>query len=176
MYAPKAVFSHEYAIASVYAYSVMSGGPSGTQAWTYFGFENLTDSHQVYGEATYTLEAVDAEGNVFFYGEDESGNGVRVNTQAEAVAFNCDEECNVHLEGDTVYYSRLFDQNEEKVVDGETVVFTKTYVNCESLPLPVDQLVDVQLAPGYALGASWEDHLKWPWQSFVGTGYLGGSK
>ena len=176
MYAPAAAFTHEYAIASVYAYSVMSGGPSGTQAWTYFGFENLTDSHQVYGEATYTLEAVDAEGNVFFYGEDESGNGVRVDTQAEAVAFNCDEECNVHLEGDTVYYSRLFDQTEEKVVDGETVVFTKTYVNCESLPLPVDQLVDVQLAPGYALGAGWEDHLKWPWQSFVGTGYLGGSK
>lgn len=77
MYAPKAVFSHEYAIASVYAYSVMSGGPSGTQARTCFGFDNLTDVHQVYGEATDTLEAVDAEGNVFFYGEDESGSVVR---------------------------------------------------------------------------------------------------
>ena len=176
MYAPKASFTHDYAIASVYAYSVMSGGPSGTQAWTYFGFENLTDSHQVYREATYTLEAVDAEGNVFFYGEDAQGNGIRVSTQAEAVAFNCDEECNVHLEGDTVYYSRLFDQTEEKVVDGETIVFTKTYYSCESLPRPVDELVDVQLAPGYALGDSWEDHLKWPWQSFVGVGYLGGSK
>ena len=176
MYAPKASFTHDYAIASVYAYSVMSGGPSGTQAWTYFGFENLTDSHQVYRDATYTLEAVDAEGNVFFYGEDAQGNGIRVSTQAEAVAFNCDEECNVHLEGDTVYYTRLFDQTEEKVVDGETVVFTKTYYNCESLPRPVDELVDVQLAPGYALGTGWEDHLKWPWQSFVGVGYLGGSK
>lgn len=176
MYAPKASFTHDYAIASVYAYSVMSGGPSGTQAWTYFGFENLTDSHQVYRNATYTLEAVDAEGNVFFYGEDAQGNGIRVNTQAEAVAFNCDEECNVHLEGDTVYYTRLFDQTEEKVVNGETVVFAKTYYNCESLPRPVDELVDVQLAPGYALGAGWEDHLKWPWQSFVGVGYLGGSK
>lgn len=77
MYAPKAVFSHEYAIASVYVYSVMGGGPSGTQARTCFGFDNLTDVHQVYGEATYTLEAVDAEGNVFFYGEDESGSGGR---------------------------------------------------------------------------------------------------
>lgn len=176
MYAPKASFSHDFAIASVYAYSVMSGGPSGTQAWTYFGFENLTDSHQVYRTATYTLEAVDAEGNVFFYGEDENGNGIRVNTQAEAVAFNCDEECNVHLEGDTVYYTRLFDQTEEKVVDGETIVFSKTYANCESLPRPVGELDDVTLAPGYALGNGWEDHLKWPWQSFVGVGYQGGSK
>lgn len=176
MYAPKATFSHDFAIASVYAYSVMSGGPSGTQAWTYFGFENLTDSHQVYRTATYTLEAVDAEGNVFFYGEDENGNGVRVNTQAEAVAFNCDEECNVHLEGDTVYYTRLFDQTEEKVVDGETIVFSKTYANCESLPRPVGELDDVTLAPGYALGNGWEDHLKWPWQYFVGVGYQGGSK
>lgn len=176
MYAPKASFSHDFAIASVYAYSVMSGGPSGTQAWTYFGFENLTDSHQVYRTATYTLEAVDAEGNVFFYGEDENGNGVRVNTQAEAVAFNCDEECNVHLEGDTVYYTRLFDQTEEKVVDGETIVFSKTYANCESLPRPVGELDDVTLASGYALGNGWEDHLKWPWQSFVGVGYQGGSK
>ena len=176
MYAPKAAFTHEYAIASVYVYSVMSGGPSGTQAWTYFGLDNLTDSHQVYRDATYTLEAVDAEGNVFFYGEDESGNGIRVSTQAEAVAFNCDEECNVHLEGDTVYYTRLFDQTEEKVVGGETVVFNKTYTNCESLPRPVDELIDVTLAPGYAIGEGWEDHLKWPWQSFVGIGFQGGSK
>ena len=176
MYAPAASFSHEFPIASVYIYSVMSGGPSGTQAWTYFGLANLTDSHQVYGEATYTLTAVDAEGNTFFYGEDENGNGIRVETEAEAVRYNCDEECNVHLEEDTVYYTRLFDQTEDKDVSGETITFTKSYVNCESLPLPVDQLVDVELQPGYAIGANWEDHLKWPWQSFVNLGYLGGSK
>ena len=176
MYAPAASFSHEFPIASVYIYSVMSGGPSGTQAWTYFGLANLTDSHQVYGEATYTLTAVDAEGNTFFYGEDENGNGVRVETEAEAVRFNCDEECNVHLEEDTVYYTRQFDQTEDKGVGGETVTFTKSYANCESLPLPVDQLVDVELQPGYAIGKGWEDHLKWPWQSFVDIGYKGGSK
>ena len=176
MYAPAASFSHEFPIASVYIYSVMSGGPSGTQAWTYFGLANLTDSHQVYGEATYTLTAVDAEGNTFFYGEDENGNGIRVETEAEAVRYNCDEECNVHLEEDTVYYTRLFDQTEDKDVGGETITFTKSYVNCESLPMPVDQLVDVELQPGYAIGANWEDHLKWPWQSFVNVGYLGGSK
>ena len=176
MYAPAASFRHDFPIASVYIYSVMSGGPSGTQAWTYFGLANLTDSHQVYGEATYTLTAVDAEGNTFFYGEDENGNGVRVETEAEAVRFNCDEECNVHLEEDTVYYTRQFDQTEDKGVGGETVTFTKSYANCESLPLPVDQLVDVELQPGYAIGEGWEDHLKWPWQSFVDIGYKGGSK
>lgn len=119
---------------------------------------------------------MDAEGNTFFYGEDENGNGVRVETEAEAVRFNCDEECNVHLEEDTVYYTRLFDQTEDKDVGGETITFTKSYANCESLPLPVDQLVDVELQPGYAIGEGWEDHLKWPWQSFVDIGYKGGSK
>lgn len=176
MYAPAPSFSHDFAIGSVYIYSVMSGGPSGTQAWTFFGLENLTDSHQVYMDATYTLTAVDAEGNTFFYGEDENGNGIRVATEAEAVAFNCDEECNVHLEGDTVYYSRLSDQTEDKTVDGETITFTKSYYNCESLLRPVDSLIDVELAPGYVIGKNWEDHLKWPWQSFVNVGFQGGSK
>ena len=176
MYKPAASFSHDYQIGSVYIYSVMSGGPSGTQAWTFFGLNNLTDSHQVYMDATYTLTATDAEGNVFFYGEDENGKGIKVAREADAVAFNCDEECNVHLEGDTVYYSRLFDQTEEKVVDGETITFTKNYYNCESLLRSVDSLIDVELAPGYAIGAGWEDHLKWPWQTFVDVGFKGGSK
>ena len=176
MYKPKASFSHDFAIGSVYIYNVMSGGPSGTQAWTFYGLNNLTDSHQVYRDATYTLTAVDAEGNVFFYGEDENGKGIKVVKEADAVAFNCDEECNVHLEGDTVYYSRLFDQTEDKEVDGETITFTKNYYNCESLLRPVDSLIDVELAPGYAIGAGWEDHLKWPWQTFVDVGFKGGSK
>lgn len=176
MYKPAASFSHDYAIGSVYVYSVMSGGPSGTQAWTFFGLKNLNDSHQVYMDATYTLTATDAEGNVFFYGEDESGKGIRVEKEADAAVFNCDEECNVHLEGDTVYYSRLFDQTEEKEVSGETVTFSKNYYNCESLLRPVDRLIDVELAPGYVIGKGWEDHLKWPWQTFVDVGFKGGSK
>ena len=176
MYRPAASFSHNYQIGSVYIYSVMSGGPGGTQAWTFFGLNNLTDSHQVYMDATYTLTAADAEGNVFFYGEDENGKGIRVLKEADAVAFNCDKECNVHLESDTVYYSRLFDQTEEKEIEGETITFTKNYYNCESLLRSVDNLIDVELAPGYAIGAGWEDHLKWPWQTFVDVGFKGGSK
>ena len=82
----------------------------------------------------------------------------------------------MHLEGDTVYYSRLFDQTEDKEVDGETITFTKNYYNCESLLRSVDSLIDVELAPGYAIGAGWEDHLKWPWQTFVDVGFKGGSK
>ena len=77
---------------------MMSGGLSGTQAWTFYGLNNRTDSHQVYMDATYTLTAVDAEGNVFFYGEDENGRSVKVAREADAVAFNCDAECNVHME------------------------------------------------------------------------------
>ncbi|MBQ9326554.1 MAG: hypothetical protein IJ246_12400 [Clostridia bacterium] len=176
MYKPAASFSHDFAIGSVYIYSVMSGGPSGTQAWTFFGLNNLKDSHQVYMDATYTLTAADADGNVFFYGEDENGKGMKVEKEADAVAFNCDAECNVHLEGDTVYYTRLFDQTEDKEIDGETITFTKNYYNCESLLRSVDSLVDVELAPGYTIGENWEDHLKWPWQTFVDVGYKGGSK
>ena len=176
MYKPAASFSHDFAIGSVYIYSVMSGGPSGTQAWTFFGLNNLKDSHQVYMDATYTLTAADADGNVFFYGEDENGKGMKVEKEADAVAFNCDAECNVHLEGDTVYYTRLFEQTEDKEIDGETITFTKNYYNCESLLRSVDSLVDVELAPGYTIGENWEDHLKWPWQTFVDVGYKGGSK
>ncbi|MBQ8092708.1 MAG: hypothetical protein IJ242_03935 [Clostridia bacterium] len=176
MYKPGALFSHDYQISSVYIYNVMSGGPSGTQAWTIFGLNNLTDSHQVYMDATYTLTAADADGNTFFYGEDENGKGIRVAKEADAVAFNCDEECNVHLEGDTVYYTRLFDQTEDREIDGETITFTKNYANCESLLRSVDSLIDVELAPGYAIGTGWEDHIKWPWQTFVDVGYKGGSK
>ncbi|MDO5299594.1 MAG: hypothetical protein Q4F18_09210 [Clostridia bacterium] len=176
MYAPGEAFTHSFDIATVYIYSVMSGGTTGTQCWTYFGLDNLTDSHQVYAMATYTLTAVDAEGNAFFYGEDESGNGIRVDAEADAVVYSADEECNVHLENDSVFYTRLFDQTEDKTVDGETITFTKNYANCESLPLPVDSLIDVTPARGYAIGSTWEDHLKWPWQSFIGVGYQGGSK
>ena len=175
MYKPGSAFIHDYDIASVFVYNVMGGGPSGTQAWTIFGLNNLTDSSQVYMDATYTLEAIDEEGNTFFYGEDENGNGIRVNSAAEAIAFNCNEECNVHLENDTLYYTRQSGV-EEKTVGADTVVFTKNYVNCETLFRPVSELIDVELAPGYAIGQGWEDHIKWPWQSFVNVGFIGGSK
>lgn len=175
MYAPTPTFSHTYDIASVYVYSVMSGGPTGTQAWTFFGIKNLTNPLQVFRMATYTLTITDENGDSWFYGEDENGSGVLVSEKANAVAFPCNEECNVRIENDTLYYERLYDQTEEKTVNGETITFSKSYYTAETLPLPTSEL-DVELEPGYAIGASWEDHLKWPWQTFVGTGYQGGTK
>lgn len=176
MYEKPDVFTHDYDIATVYVYSVMSGGPTGTQSWTYFGFENLTEASQVFKPATYTLTMTDAEGNTSYYGEDEAGNGVLVAEAADAVAFNCDEECGVRLEGQTVSYDRLYDQTEVKSVNGEEITFTKSYYTAETLPKAISELKGLETAPGYALGESWEDHLKWPWQSFIGTGFQGGTK
>ncbi len=176
MYAPSDTYTHTYDIASVYVYSVMSGGPTGTQEWTYFGFSNLTDVSQVFRDATYYLSYTDEEGNTWYYGEDENQNGVLVSDASEGVAFVCNDEVDLHLENDTVKYTRLFDQTEEKTVDGTGILFTKEYVNCEVLQLPVSELSDMECLPGYTLGNSFEDHLKYSWQSFIGTGYQGGTK
>ncbi|MDC7291092.1 hypothetical protein NXH76_25220 [Blautia schinkii] len=176
MYEKPDVFSYDYEIASVYVYSVMSGGPTGTQSWTYFGFENLTEPSQVFKSATYTLVWTDEEGNTAYYGEDESGNGVLVSEAADAKAFNCDEECGVRLEGHTVSYDRLYNQTEMKQVDGKEITFEKSYYTAEALPKAISELEGMVLTPGFALGESWEDHLKWPWQSFIGTGFQGGTK
>lgn len=176
MYAPPEVFTHSYDIASVYSYFVLGGGPSGTASFTYYGLQNLTEPSQIFYPATYTLGITNADGASAFYGEDASGNGMLVESAADGIAFNCDAECNVKLVDQTIYYTRLFDQTEEKTVGGETITFSKIYYNCEALPMPTSQLTDVTPAPGYAFGKGWEEHIKWSWQSFIGTGYQGGTK
>lgn len=176
MYEKAETFAHDYAIASVYAYSVMSGGPTGTQSWTYFGFANLTEASQVFKPATYTLMTTDENGETVYYGEDASGNGMLVKSEKEAIWFNCDEECGVRLVGQTVSYDRLYDQATEKLVGNETITFNKAYTTAETLPKAISELDGLELLPGFALGASWEDHLKWPWQSFIDEGFKGGTK
>lgn len=51
----------------MYVYSVMSGGPTGTQAWTFFGIKDLTDLLQVFRMATYTLPLTGENGDSWFY-------------------------------------------------------------------------------------------------------------
>lgn len=176
MYADKPSFSHTFDIASAYAYNEMGGGRSGTQDWTLYGFANLTDVSQVFYPATYTLTTTDADGKVWFYAENERGEGVLVDNEADAIAFNCDAECDVKLVGQQVQYTRVGGA-EVKSVDGAQIEFEKRYVKCEVLARKIEALDEnLELLPGYALGKSWEDHLKWPWQSFIGVGFMGGSK
>ncbi|MCD8337489.1 MAG: hypothetical protein LUD18_09485 [Lachnospiraceae bacterium] len=182
MYADTEVFSHEYEIASVYVYSEMGGGQlDGAQGWTYYGFANLTDASQVFYPATYTLTYTDEDGNVWYYAEDEDGAGYLVDEEIYAVAFNCDEEAQVCLIGQTVNYVRPYGGDETptevKAVDGEEITFEKIYVYCEVLPRTIEDLdPDLELLPGYALGEGWEDHLKWSWQSFINEGYMSDNK
>ena len=177
MYAPPAAFTHNYDIASVYATATMGGG-SVRLEYLFFGLENLTDTHQVFKEATYTLTTTDANGNVRFYAEDANGNGILVDNEADAIAFSCDEECNVRFEGMRLIYDRLYDQTEDKTVDGKVITFDKRYWNPETLLRSPSELAEygVKVARGYTLGSGWEDHLKWPWQTFINEGYQGGSK
>ena len=99
-----------------------------------------------------------------------------VKSEKEAIWFNCDEECGVRLGGQTVSYDRLYDQATEKLVGNETITFYKAYTTAETLPKAISELDGLELLPGFALGASWEDHLKWPWQSFIDEGFKGGTK
>ena len=55
----------------VYVYYVMSGGMEGTQKWTYYGVDNLTDWEQAFKIPTYTLTFTDENGVVKYYAEDE---------------------------------------------------------------------------------------------------------
>ena len=176
MYADTASFSHDYEITSVYAYNEMGGGLDGAQGWTYYGFANLTEPSQVFYPATYTLTWTDADGAVWYYGEDESGNGILVAEEADGISFNCDEECNVRLVNQLMNYTRV-SGTENKTVNGEEIEFTKRYVKCEVLPRSVEDLDEsLELLPGYTLGSGWEDHLKWPWQSFINIGYMSDNK
>lgn len=176
MYTDTACFCHSFDIASVYAYSEMSGGPNGTQAWTYYGFANLTEPSQVFYTATYTLTWTDSDGNVWYYGEKENGEGILVDEEANGISFNCNEECNVQLLGQTISYTRS-SGTETKMVNGKDITFTKRYVKCEVLPRSIEDLTEeLELLPGYVLGANWEEHLKWPWQSFINIGYMSTNK
>ena len=168
--------SHVYDIASVYCYYVMHGGMQGTQEWTYYGVDNLTEWEQAFRIPTYTLTCTDENGAVQYYAEDENGNGRLTGNVGEAKQFDSREDNSCRVENNTGYFERVYDQTADVEIDGQSITMDKVYGNADNMPLSPAECTGISAKPGYVLGDSWEMHGRWPWQTFINEGYLGGSK
>ena len=175
-YTVSEVISHDYDIASVYAYYVMSGGMEGTQKWTYYGVDNLTDWEQAFKIPTYTLTFTDENGVVKYYAEDENGNGRFADTAEEAAEFDSREDNQCQVVENTGSFARVYDQTQDVEVNGVTYTCDKVYSNADNMPLEPDECTGITAQKGYIIGDNWEMHGRWPWQTFINEGYLGGSK
>lgn len=168
--------SHDYDIASVYSYFIMSGGMQGTQKWTYYGVDGLTDWEQAFIIPTYTLSYTDENGVISYYTQDENGNGIFTAAADEAMTFDSREDNHCQVVDNTGSFERVYDQTADMEVDGVTYTFDKVYANADNMPLDPADCTGLTAQPGYVMGDSWEMHGRWPWQTFVNTGYQGGTK
>lgn len=166
--------SHEYDIASVYAYYVMTGGREGTQNWTYYGIDGLSEWSQVFQTPTYTLSYTDDDGNTFYYAEDENGTASLTADGDEAKKYDDMSVC--RLSGNTGSCDRVKDATQDVTVDGTTYTMTKVYNNVDNLPLAPADCTGITAQKGYVIGDSFDMHGRWPWQTFIGIGYKDGSK
>lgn len=163
--------SHSYDIASVYVYNVMAGGQTGTQTWTVYGLDGLTDWQQLFNRPTYTLSYIDTDGKIRYYSEANNGSFV---DEANATTFDASGDVKIALKDNTGYFTRQFDQTEDKTIGGTTYTFKKVYSRAEAAIKNPNDIQKVTVKAGYIIGNSWEDHLRWPWQNFINKGYKGG--
>ena len=163
--------SHSYDIASVYVYNVMAGGQTGTQTWTVYGLDGLTDWQQLFDRPTYTLSYIDTDGKIRYYSEASNGSFV---DEANATTFDASGDVKIALKDNTGYFTRQFDQTEDKTIGGITYTFKKVYSHAEAAIKNPNDIQKVTVKAGYIIGDSWEDHLRWPWQNFINKGYKGG--
>ncbi|WP_455442290.1 hypothetical protein [Streptococcus parasanguinis] len=163
--------SHSYDIASVYVYNVMAGGQTGTQTWTVYGLDGLTDWQQLFNRPTYTLSYTDTDGKIRYYSEANNGSFV---DEANATTFDASGDVKIALKNNTGYFTRQFDQTEDKTIGGTTYTFKKVYSRAEAAIKNPNDIQKVTVKAGYIIGDSWEDHLRWPWQNFINKGYKGG--
>ena len=125
--------SNTYDIDSVYTYMIQQGGGGVTvdgtiTAYSFYGYENLSDVSQVSGGATYTLYT-NLNGTTVYYAEDETGVAYLTENDDEAMVFDAagEKDCNVQLILNTLYVTTRVDQTETKTVDGQEITFTKYY-------------------------------------------------
>lgn len=168
--------SHDYDIASVYAYYVMSGGMQGTQKWTYYGIDGLNEWEQALMIPTYTLRCTDDTGKVSYYTENTDGTGAFTAQAEQALSFDSREDNHCQLAGQVASFERVYDQTADVAVDGKSYTCDKVYANADNMPLAPADCTGLTAQRGYVIGDSWEMHGRWPWQTFIGTGYQGGSK
>ena len=162
--------SHDYSIASVYVYNVMAGGQTGTQTWTIYGLDGLENWQQIFNAPTYTLSA-EIDGETRYYSE---ANGGSLVDEASATSYDASTDTNLQLLDNTIYLTRQYNQTEVKSINGQDVTFTKVYSQAESAIKAPKDVTNVTVKSGFILGDTWEEHLRWPWQTFINEGYQGG--
>lgn len=162
--------SHDYSIASVYVYNVMAGGQTGTQTWTIYGLDGLENWQQIFNDPTYTLSA-ETDGETRYYSE---ANGGSLVDESSATSYDASTDTNLQLLDNTIYLTRQYNQTEVKSINGQDVTFTKVYSQAESAIKAPKDVTNVTVKSGFILGDTWEEHLRWPWQTFINEGYQGG--
>ena len=169
--------SQTYDIASVYIYMVQQGGGGETidgtvTAYSYYGFDNLTDASQILNDATYTLGVAQDDETTLYYAEDESGTAYLTDDETLAVAYdaNGEDDCNHQLVAQTAFSTTRVDQTVDMEVDGETVTFTKSY---SSSTKSAEEAAAAGLEPaaGFALADTITPYEMWAWQDRFLAGY-----
>lgn len=170
-------------IASVYAYSVQSGGAMPVDhavCYTYYGV-NLTSWQQVQLPTIYRLKLTDEDGNVKYYAT-KGGLGYLTDDVNEAKTWDATgpDEMNYQLvDGHMVYVTLLGERTEEKWVGLKKYTFTKEYDSAfpgnafdfyGSID-PNETEVTYTLQPGYAMPETWLQHSMWAWKPDIGTGW-----
>lgn len=179
-----------YDIASVYAYSIQSGGSMEIDhgvTFTYYGVK-LDSWEQVQIPIVYRLTAAGEDGSVQYYAENESGEGYLTADIGEAKVYDGTgaDDYNYQLyDGHMVVMTLRYGQTEDKTVDGQNVVLSKVYAS--GMPDLVTISVDpygsiepvnpeIETLPGFVLGETWLTHGMWPWLPAFGAGWVEGAE
>ncbi len=171
-------------IASVYAYSVQSGGAAPNEhavCYTYYGVE-LDSWQQVQLPTVYRLRYTDEAGNDWYYAS-RLGIGYLTQDIAEAQTWDATgpDEMNYQVvDGHMVYLTLFGERTAEKRVGLRTYTFTKVYDSAfkgnafdyyGSLD-PNETDAQLTLLPGYALPETWLQHSMWAWKPELGLGWV----
>lgn len=171
-------------IASVYAYSVQSGGAIPTEhavCYTYYGVE-LESWEQVQLPTVYRLRYTDEDGNTWYYAS-KLGIGYLTADINEAQTWDATgpDEMNYQvIDGHMVYLTLFGERTAEKLVGLKSYTFTKVYDSAfkgnafdyyGSLD-PNETDANIKLLPGYAMPETWLQHSMWAWIPSIGEGWV----
>lgn len=174
-------------IASVYAYSVQSGGAMPIEhavCYTYYGIE-LDSWEQVQLPTVYRLRYTDEEGKNWYYAS-RLGIGYLTNDINEAQTWDATgpDEMNYQVvDGHMVYLTLFGERTADKLVGLKNYTFTKVYDSAfkgnafdyygSIDPNELEGSPTFTLLPGYAMPETWLQHSMWAWKPEIGQGWVG---
>lgn len=170
-------------IASVYAYSVQSGGNMPIDhavCYTYYGVQ-VDNWQQVQIPTVYRLQYTDEDGKTWYYAS-KYGFGYLTEDVSEAQTWDATgpDEMNYRVvDGHMVYLTLCNGHTAEKLVGLRKISFTKVYDSAYKAKAfdfygsvdPCDSDGTLKLLPGYAMPETWLQHSMWAWKPDVGLGW-----